>query len=156
QGQDAEPRAAGALQAAAQSGRRLLRRQRRPRRDRSVLCDREQERRIAEAAERDEAAQGSAVDHQAPDRIRDVRQRGRGGHQLLRPGLSPRPYVPATFGNDVSPDGSRRLSARTRPSSTTNSKTTSENCGVRNRRPFTYVSGTGGAPGGTSDTPLAS
>src|SRR5262249_11919899 len=62
----------------------------------------------------------------------------------------------ATFGNDSSPLGVRCFIPLARPLSTTNSKTTSPNCGVRNRSPFTWTSGSGGDPGETSDRPVAS
>ena len=47
-----------------------------------VVRDGDEERWGVEAAARDEANQGFAVDHQAPDRLRVLRQRGRGDHQL--------------------------------------------------------------------------
>src|SRR2546430_12590587 len=50
---------------APQPGRRLVRRQRRPRRDRASLRHVEQERRLAQAAERNQAHQGPVVDHEA-------------------------------------------------------------------------------------------
>src|SRR5436305_5990243 len=60
------------------------------------------------------------------------------------------------FGNENSALGSFCFSALTCPFSTTNSNTTSENCGVRNRSPFTWFSGIGGPPGPAIDRPVFS
>ena len=69
--------APGPQEARPEPGRRSVHRQRRPRRDRPDLHHRQPPGRQPEAPQPDQADHRSAVDHQAADRLRDLRQRSR-------------------------------------------------------------------------------